>query len=196
MRRHPPRLIELSRRARVELEALAHNGCMEQRVARRARVLLAMAQPETLVQELAERVEMSPHGIWYLCRRFDERGLEAVWDAPRSGRPGQFPPPLQRVQIEQLACCEPMGLGLHLTHWSTRSLMTFWSWPKLMPRQSGIRAGSLKNSTPAPSLLFIRPRGWGAVVLSSWIRRLKLGSVCWIRSGCKGLKSLVSMPYD
>jgi hypothetical protein len=26
------------------------------------------------------------------------------------------------VGIEQLACCEPLGLGLHMTHWSTRSL--------------------------------------------------------------------------
>lgn len=31
-------------------------------------------------------------------------------------------PPLERVQVERLACCEPAGLGLHLTHWSTRSL--------------------------------------------------------------------------
>lgn len=27
-----------------------------------------------------------------------------------------------RVRIEQLACCEPAGVGLQLTHWSTRSL--------------------------------------------------------------------------
>jgi hypothetical protein len=31
-------------------------------------------------------------------------------------------PPLQRVGIEMLACCDPLGLGLHMTHWSTRSL--------------------------------------------------------------------------
>jgi hypothetical protein len=34
---------------------------------------------------------------------------------------GSFPP-LQRVEVEQLACCAPAGLGLELTHWSTRSL--------------------------------------------------------------------------
>jgi hypothetical protein len=34
---------------------------------------------------------------------------------------GSFPP-LQRVQIEQLACCAPAGIGLEMTHWSTRSL--------------------------------------------------------------------------
>src|SRR4051812_18920596 len=34
---------------------------------------------------------------------------------------GSFPP-LERVEIEQLACCAPAGIGLHMTHWSTRSL--------------------------------------------------------------------------
>lgn len=31
-------------------------------------------------------------------------------------------PPLQRVGVVRLACCEPAGIGLHMTHWSTRSL--------------------------------------------------------------------------
>jgi hypothetical protein len=34
---------------------------------------------------------------------------------------GSFPP-LQRVGVVRLACCEPAGIGLHMTHWSTRSL--------------------------------------------------------------------------
>jgi len=34
---------------------------------------------------------------------------------------GRFPP-LERVEIEQLACCAPAGIGLQMTHWSTRSL--------------------------------------------------------------------------
>jgi hypothetical protein len=44
-----------------------------------------------------------------------------VWDLPRSGHPRKFNA-LVRAQIESLACCEPAGIGLHLTHWSTRSL--------------------------------------------------------------------------
>ncbi len=31
-------------------------------------------------------------------------------------------PPLERVEIEQMACCAPAGMGLHMTHWSTRTL--------------------------------------------------------------------------
>lgn len=34
---------------------------------------------------------------------------------------GRFPP-LQRVEVEQLACCSPAGLGLEVAYWSTRSL--------------------------------------------------------------------------
>ena len=48
-----------------------------------------------------------------------------VWrpSTTRRGRAGPAPfPPLERVELEQLACCDPAGIGLELTHWSTRSL--------------------------------------------------------------------------
>src|SRR5881628_2163935 len=31
-------------------------------------------------------------------------------------------PPLQRAQIVELACLEPIARGLHITHWSSRDL--------------------------------------------------------------------------
>jgi hypothetical protein len=40
---------------------------------------------------------------------------------PAPAARGSFPP-LQRVEVMRLACCEPAGVGLHMTHWSTRSL--------------------------------------------------------------------------
>ena len=46
---------------------------------------------------------------------------------------GSFPP-LQRVDIEWLACCEPAGLGLHMTHWSTRSLARVATARGLVPK--------------------------------------------------------------
>ncbi|MFP2930114.1 hypothetical protein ACLESO_33935 [Pyxidicoccus sp. 3LG] len=57
MRRRPPRLIPLSQEDAALLEEWVHDGRTEQRVARRARILLAMAAPpDTLAQELAEHV--------------------------------------------------------------------------------------------------------------------------------------------
>lgn len=62
MRRHPPHLIELSVPDRLALEALVQSGRIEQRVARRARVLLAMEHPESRVDALAARVGWTPTG--------------------------------------------------------------------------------------------------------------------------------------
>jgi hypothetical protein len=92
MRRHPPRFIQLSAEDKTELEGLVRDGRTEQRVVCRARVLLAMEQEQTVVEQLAGQVEMSSPGIWYLCRRYEERGWEAIFDASRSGRPGEISP--------------------------------------------------------------------------------------------------------
>jgi transposase len=121
MRRRPPKIIRVSHADRRELQRVVDDGRTEQRVARRSRVLLAMTNPQTLVDDLAHEVHMTPTGIWYVCRRYEHVGLDAIYDAPRSGRPREVSA-LQRVAIEQLACCDPAGLGLNITHWSTRTL--------------------------------------------------------------------------
>ncbi len=121
MRRRAPNIIRLSKPDRAEIERVLRDGRTEQRVARRGQVLLAMQDPEILVTDLAERVGMTRFGIWSLCRRYESVGVDALYDAVRSGRPREITA-LERVAIEQLACCQPMGLGLNLTHWSTRSL--------------------------------------------------------------------------
>lgn len=93
MRRRPPRTIELSPDDAAFLAQLVHDGRTEQRVARRARILLAMADPTTIVQDLADRLEVERTTIWYVCRRYEEVGVQAVEDAPRAGHPRTLSPP-------------------------------------------------------------------------------------------------------
>jgi hypothetical protein len=121
MRRRTPKTIKLNQSDDREIERLLSDGRTEQRVARRGHVLLAMKNSKTLVSDLCQQVGMTRIGIWYLCRRYESVGLNAIYDAPRSGRPREITA-LERVSIEQLACCEPAGVGLEMTHWSTRSL--------------------------------------------------------------------------
>jgi hypothetical protein len=92
MRRRPPHTIHLSRSERHSLRNLLADGRTEQRVARRARILLAMANPATILSDLAERFEQSRSGIWTLCRRFEQCGVDVIYDAARSGRPRTFSP--------------------------------------------------------------------------------------------------------
>lgn len=70
MRGRPHRRIELPCEDAAYLERLVRDGRTEQRIARRARILLAMADPATIVQELADRVEQRRETIWHLCRRY------------------------------------------------------------------------------------------------------------------------------
>ena len=49
MRRRPPHPVRLSWAERKHLDRLLQDGHTEQRVARRARILLAMSDPETSV---------------------------------------------------------------------------------------------------------------------------------------------------
>jgi transposase len=93
MRRRQPHGVCLSEADRAALRALVRDGRVEQRIARRARVLLAMADAGTVVEQLAAHVEMDRSSIWHLCRRFEQRGLEALADAPRTGRPRRLSPP-------------------------------------------------------------------------------------------------------
>lgn len=121
MRRRKPKTIHLKQSDAQEIKRLLEDGRTEQRVVRRGCVLLAMKSSKTLVSDLCQQVRMTRFGIWDLCRRYETTGLSALYDAPRSGRPREISA-LQRVAVEQLACCNPIGLGLEMTHWSTRSL--------------------------------------------------------------------------
>ena len=50
------------------------------------------------------------------------RACPISWNHPNGpgGRPGF--PPLQRAQIVQVACLEPVAKGLHITHWTSQDL--------------------------------------------------------------------------
>src|SRR3990172_2086006 len=80
MRRRPPKTIKLDRSDHREIERLLGDGRTEQRVVRRGQVLLAMKNPKTLVSDLCQQVGMTRIGIWYLCRRYETIGLEAIYD--------------------------------------------------------------------------------------------------------------------
>lgn len=96
MRRRPPRLIRLSPQEVEHLEALVRDGRTQQRVARRARILLAMSDEATVVSDLAARLGQDRRSIWALCRRFEQLGVGVVQDAPRPGRPRVLSPPAAR----------------------------------------------------------------------------------------------------
>ena len=92
MRGRRPRGVQLQAEDIPVLEALVRSGKTAQRVACRARILLEMDRHER-VKLLSKRVEQDPSTVWRVCRRYEERGIDAVYDAPRSGHPPEISPP-------------------------------------------------------------------------------------------------------
>ena len=73
------------------LTEVVKDGQVMHRVATRARVLLALDRGERVV-EILRWTGLSRMGVWHLWQRYLERGVEAVWDDERSGRPPVFSP--------------------------------------------------------------------------------------------------------
>ena len=115
----PP--IELSPEDKTTLEKLSLKGNITPRIYKRVRVLL-LSQPNSevkiTVEEIMKRADVSRATVFNVRRDYKERGIEAIYDLPRSGRPSVFDG-ATRAEITALACSQaPEGFA----RWSLRML--------------------------------------------------------------------------
>ena len=90
MRGRKPEPMQLKPKDVKESRRLLRDGRTPQRVAQRARILLACARAER-TQQVAAKTEQHRTTIWRVCNRYRQAGLlAALYDAPRSGRPRVF----------------------------------------------------------------------------------------------------------
>ncbi len=135
-------IIELSARQHEALSRLVRQPTTEQRVAARARIILATAEGG-LNQEIAERLGLEPdtvckwRGRWARAQEqlaaaeedaqasaLSRCIVDLLFDAPRSGRPGDFTPE-QIVQIIAIACEDPEeeeASDRPVSHWTPREV--------------------------------------------------------------------------
>jgi len=106
-----------------ELARIAHSDTLPWFQVRRARIVLGIAagrRREVLASELA----CDESTIWRTCQRYECLGLRGLLVDQRRGHSGPDlqVTPVQRAQIVELACLEPIAKGLHITHWSSHDL--------------------------------------------------------------------------
>ena len=94
--------LQLTPGDRAELEQLVARHNVALKVWRRAVGLLALDEGATL-QEAARRAGVTSNSVSAWRERYQEQGLGALQDAPRSGRPTTFDG-LERAKITALAC--------------------------------------------------------------------------------------------
>jgi hypothetical protein len=73
------------------LNEIATNGQLILRIANRARALLALDRGERIV-DILRWLGLSRTSLFYLWQRYLERGIDAIFDEERSGRPPVFSP--------------------------------------------------------------------------------------------------------
>jgi transposase len=123
MRGRRPDKVTVARPDQDALHRVAHSGSLPWSQVQRAKIVLAIAAGERQCS-VAARLECDAATVWRACERYRHGGLDDLFADARkgnSGRPEQIPP-VQRAQVVQLACLEPIARGLHITHWSSQDL--------------------------------------------------------------------------
>jgi transposase len=105
------------------LQKTAHSDVLPWYQVRRARIVLAIAAGERK-RDVAVQMGCGEATVWRTCECYRQEGLEGLWADGRQGRSGRLAQitPVQRAQIVELACLEPIAKGLHITHWSSQDL--------------------------------------------------------------------------
>lgn len=92
MRGRKPNELTLTSGDKRTLQQFLRDGHTSQRLARRARILLACAQMQQ-THQVAFQVDQQRSTVWRVCERYRQAGLQAaLYDAPRSGHPRTFSP--------------------------------------------------------------------------------------------------------
>ena len=112
MRGRRPEKLTIARRDQDAVHSAANSGCLPWFQVQRAKILLAIAAGERQCS-VAARLECDEATVWRACQRYRQGGLVLLFADGRqgnSGRPQQISP-VQRAQIVELACLEPIAKG-------------------------------------------------------------------------------------
>ena len=110
--------LTLSEADRDTLEGWTRRGRTAQSLARRARIVLACAEPDATNVEVAGEIGVSRLTVASWRRRFSEGGPDGLLDEPRPGAPRK----ITDEQIERAVVTTLEATPPNATHWSTRSL--------------------------------------------------------------------------
>jgi transposase len=123
MRGRRPDKLTIARQDQDSLQYVAHSGSLPWFEVQRAKIVLAIASGEHRCS-VATSLGCDEATVWRACQRYRQGGLASLYADGRQdnlGHPQQVSP-VQRAQIVELACLEPIAKGLHITHWSSADL--------------------------------------------------------------------------
>jgi len=97
--------VNLTAKQRKTLNTIVSKGTRSARIIKRANILL-LADKDYLGKDIADIVSVSQVTISKLCRRFQEEGLDVLYDKPRSGQPRKLDGKAE-ARLTAIACSTP-----------------------------------------------------------------------------------------
>jgi transposase len=134
MRGRRPEKMTIAGPDRDALHSVAHSGSLPWFQVQRAKIVLALAAGERHCS-IAARLECDATTVWRAGQRYCQGGLASLLADGRQGNSGrpEYISPVQRAQIVELACLEPIAKGMHITHWSSEDLARQVVKDKILP---------------------------------------------------------------
>lgn len=111
------------------------------------------------------------------------KGLTGYWPVHNAPAGRSRFPPLQRAQIVQLACLEPVAKGLHITHWASHDLACQAVAEGIVP---AISARTVRRILKAVDLQPHRTRYWKTARLDEQFKQ-RAEKVLWCYSNAQRL---------
>ncbi|MER2266713.1 helix-turn-helix domain-containing protein [Methylobacterium oxalidis] len=147
-------VLDLNEAEKTELQGLLRRGETSQSLAYRIRIILACAEPGASNVRVAAALGVTRQTVAHWRRRYAERKVEGLIDAPRSGAPRS----ISDADVERLIALTLQETPSDGAHWTTRTMARrtgmsqtavsrYWRANGLRPHQ----AGTLKRSTDPTS---------------------------------------------
>lgn len=122
------------------------------RMRTRAQMLLLSAEQGLKAAQIAPLVRESERTVQRWLSRYQAEGVQGLYDAPRSGKPGKVTQPYKDKLLERVRL-RPRALGLDFSVWTLERLSDY------MAEQTGIRisAEAVRLHLKAGELCFPGP---------------------------------------
>lgn len=138
----------------AEIERLTRSRTEEARLVERARIV-ALARAGKSAPVIAQELGISEKMVRQWLVRFNERGLDGLTDAPRSGRPPTYSAAVVG-EVIAASLTKPQELGLPFASWTLDRLAAYMQEEKGVP----IKRGRIDQLLLAEGLRWRRQETW------------------------------------
>ncbi len=160
------------------IDQIRYSRTEEARLVQRA-TIIAYGSAGLKSEQIARRLRLSGTSVRKWLKRFNELGLQGLFDEARTGAPRQYDEEV-RAQVIATSLTAPSDLGLPFASWTTQRLHSY------LRQQCGIQMGKTRMFTilQEEGLRWCKQEGWfGEQRKPAFVEKRRLSNDAILRPG-------------